>query len=111
MNASVKQRSCLTRIQFALFCNIASDDVGGDSDGGDEIAIRPKAVGTPVVLLEDGKLFFDFAGGVGFDEANHGADGHLGRYGNEEMEVVLVVVRLFDIELRIESGDFEKFPV
>ena len=101
----------MTRIQFALFCNITFDDVSGDADGGNEIAIRPKTVGAPVVLLEDGKLFFDFACSVCFDEANHGADGHLGRYGNKEMNVVTVVVRLFEIELRIERGNLDEFPV
>ncbi len=111
MNASVKQRSCLTRIQFALFCNIASDDVGGDTDGGDEISFRPNPIGTPVVLVEYGKLVFDFPSGVGLHEANHGANSHLGRYGNEEMNMILVVVRLFDIQLRVVVGDFKQFPI
>lgn len=101
----------MTRVQFALFCNIAFDGVSGDADGGDEISIRPKTVGAPVVILENGKLFFDFACSVCFDEANHGADGHLWRYGDEEMNVVTVVVRLFEIELRIELGNLDEFPV
>jgi len=94
-----------------LFCNIAFDDVGGHTNGGDEVSIRPKTVGTPIVFLEDGKLLFDFASSVGFDEANHGANSHLGRYGNEEMDMVTVVVRLFDKELRIKGGDLDEFPV
>ena len=101
----------MTRIQFALFCNITFDGLCGDSNGGDEVPFRPKTIGTPVVLLEDGKLFLDFACGVCFDEANHGADSHLRRYGNKKMHVVTVVVRLFDIELWIEGGDFDEFPV
>ena len=61
----------MTRIEFALCFNIVFDDVGVDADGRDKISFRPKTVGTPVVLSEDGKLPFDIACCVGLDEANH----------------------------------------
>ncbi len=49
------------------------------------------------MLLEDGKLSFDLAaGGISFDEANYGAGSHLERYGNEEMDMVIVVVAEID---------------
>ena len=36
-----------------------------------KVSFRPKTVDTPIVFFEDGKLFFDLARGVCFDEANH----------------------------------------
>ena len=101
----------MTRIEFALFCNIPLDDVGGNPDRRDEISFRPKTVGTPVVFLEDGKLFFNLARRVCLDEANHGAHRDLGWYGDQQVQVVGVMVRLFDVEFRIKRGDFEEFPV
>jgi hypothetical protein len=32
-------------------------------------------------------------------------------YGNKEMNVILIMVRLFDVQLRVEGGDFEEFPI
>jgi hypothetical protein len=54
-----------------LFCNITFDGLGGDSDSGDEISIRPETVCTPVMLLQYGKLFFDLTGCISLDEANY----------------------------------------
>lgn len=83
----------------------------GRPDGGDEVSFRPEAVGTPVVFLEDGKLLFDLARGVGLDEANHASDRHLWRDGDQEMHVVLVVVRLLEVQLGVVRREFEQFPV
>jgi len=58
---SVKERSSLTRIQFALIFNITSDNVCGNTDRRDKVAIRPNTIGTPVAFFEYGKLLLDTA--------------------------------------------------
>lgn len=63
------------------------------------------------MLLEDGKLFFDLACGVCLDEANHGANGHLWWDRDEKVNMVSIMVRLFEIELRIIFRYLEEFPI
>lgn len=65
----------------------------------------------PVVFFEGGKCLFDVSCGVGLDEANHGADTHLWWYRNEKVDVVNVMVRLFEVELWVMMSDLDEFRV
>lgn len=102
---SVKQRCCLTSIIFTLFGNIEFNSFCGDADRRDKIAVRPKTIGTPVVLFEFGKLLFDISSEVGFNEANHCTNRLL--WWDRDEDMVFVVIRLFDIDVGIVFGDFE----
>jgi hypothetical protein len=97
----------LTSIIITLFGNIELDSFCGDTNGRDKIAVRPKTVGAPVVLFELGKLLFDVSGSVGFEEANYSTNRFLWWNGNEEVDMVFVMIRLFDVDGGIVFGDFE----
>lgn len=76
-----------------------------NSHRGHEVSVGPESGSAPVRTTNVFELFLERTSAVDFENTHCLPHGHLGRNGDEEMDVVLIVVELVNDEFWIVLGD------
>ncbi len=90
---------------LALVFYVASYSGFIDANRGDEVAFRPNTVCAPINLFEKWKFGLHAASSVSLDDTHYFADGPLGRNRDQQVDVILVSVDSFELNLRIVLVD------